>query len=35
MDDRITFEKDSRTVQNPKHLQKKFFFAFFIKKIYY
>ena len=34
MDDKIIFEKDSRTVNNPKHLQKKCLFALFTEKIF-
>ena len=34
MGNKIMFENDSRTVKNPKHLQKSFS-ALFTKKIYY
>ena len=35
MENKIIFEKDSRTVKNPKHLQKKCFFALFTEEIDY
>ena len=35
MDNKILFEKDSRTVKNPKHLQERCSFALLTEKIYH
>ena len=35
MADNILLEKDSKTINNPKHLQRNVFFSLFTEKIYY